>query len=136
MTRGFRYARRAQFAETDLAGVVHFSCYFRYMEEAEHALWRAAGMAIAQAGAAIDWPRVSATFDYKHPLHFEEEFEVVVRLGAVTRSTIRYEFSVVRGDITIGAGTVTTVCARRTDGRMKAVKLPEDVVPRLRDAGA
>ena len=35
---GFRYTRKVFFYETDLAGVVHFSCYFRYMEEAEHAL--------------------------------------------------------------------------------------------------
>jgi acyl-CoA thioesterase FadM len=28
----FRYPRRVQFAETDQAGIVHFSWYFRYME--------------------------------------------------------------------------------------------------------
>ncbi len=43
---GFRYARRVQFAETDLAGIMHSSNFFRYMEEAEHALWRAAGPSI------------------------------------------------------------------------------------------
>ena len=31
----FRQTRRVQFAETDLAGIVHFSNFFRYMEEAE-----------------------------------------------------------------------------------------------------
>ena len=46
---GFRYSRRVQFAETDLAGIVHFSMFFRYMEEAEHALWRAAGLTIGAA---------------------------------------------------------------------------------------
>ena len=39
------YRRRVEFAETDAAGIVHFSVFFRYMEEAEHALWRNAGMA-------------------------------------------------------------------------------------------
>ena len=55
---GFRYTRKVFFYETDLAGVVHFSCYFRYMEEAEHALWRAAGLTVDRAGAAIGYPRV------------------------------------------------------------------------------
>ena len=50
MPAGFAYRRRVQFAETDLAGLVHFSMFFRYMEEAEHALWRAAGLTIAKAG--------------------------------------------------------------------------------------
>lgn len=48
----FRYPRRVQFAETDLAGMVHFANFFRYMEEAEHALWRAAGMSIASTAPA------------------------------------------------------------------------------------
>ena len=45
--------RRVQFHETDLAGLVHFSIFFRYMEEAEHALWRAAGEKLNE-GAWID----------------------------------------------------------------------------------
>ena len=47
MSFEFRLKRRVQFYETDAAGIVHFSTYFRYMEEAEHALWRDAGMSIA-----------------------------------------------------------------------------------------
>ncbi|HCE02754.1 MAG TPA: acyl-CoA thioesterase, partial [Acidobacteria bacterium] len=43
----FRLTRRVQFYETDSAGIVHFSVFFRYMEEAEHAMWRAAGLSIA-----------------------------------------------------------------------------------------
>ncbi len=65
---GFRYLRRVQFHETDQAGVAHFSWFFRYMEEAEHALWRAAGLSIDRAGCDTGWPRVSATFDFKSPL--------------------------------------------------------------------
>ena len=81
------------FYETDLAGVVHFSCYFRYMEEAEHALWRAAGLTVDRAGAAIGYPRVSATFDYKSPLFFEDELTIVARVHAVTRGTISTRLS-------------------------------------------
>ena len=72
---GFRYLRRVQFHETDQAGVAHFSWFFRYMEEAEHALWRAAGLSIDRAGCDTGWPRVSATFDFKSPLYFEDEFD-------------------------------------------------------------
>ena len=48
MSSEFRLKRRVHFYETDAAGIVHFSTYFRYMEEAEHALWRDAGLTIAQ----------------------------------------------------------------------------------------
>lgn len=129
----FRYARRVQFAETDLAGIVHFSWYFRYMEEAEHALWRAAGLTVARAGDPIGWPRVAAAFDYKSPLHFDDEFLVLVRISALTRRTIRYGFMLQRTGLTIGSGTLTAACAvKDASGRLSSVDLPNDVVDRLK----
>jgi YbgC/YbaW family acyl-CoA thioester hydrolase len=129
----FRYTRLVQFHETDLAGVVHFSCFFRYMEEAEHALWRAAGLTIDRADGDTGWPRVSATFDFENPLYFEDEVEILVRLAAVTSRSIQYAFAFRRGATAIGAGTLTAVHARREGGRMHAITIPSDVVTRLRE---
>ena len=36
MAEAFHYRRRVEFCETDAAGIVHFSAYFQYMEQAEH----------------------------------------------------------------------------------------------------
>jgi YbgC/YbaW family acyl-CoA thioester hydrolase len=131
--RGFHYRRRVQFHETDLAGVVHFSCFFRYMEEAEHALWRAAGLTIDGVGAEIGWPRISASFDFKAPLRFEDEFDVIVRISDVTSRTIKYGFELRRGDVRIGAGTVTAACVRRDKtGGMRSTEIPPDILQRLR----
>jgi len=70
----FRLTRRVHFHETDAAGIVHFSVFFRYMEEAEHAMWRAAGLRIATPDAPIGFPRVATSFDFLKPLRFEDEF--------------------------------------------------------------
>lgn len=134
MSDGFRYRRQVKFYETDLAGVVHFSNYFRYMEEAEHALWRAAGLTVDRAGADLGYPRVSATFDYRSPLFFEDDFLIVARVHAVTTRTIKYTFAFTRGTTAIGTGSLTTACATRTADSMRAVEVPPDVVPRLRAA--
>ncbi|HEY7499004.1 MAG TPA: thioesterase family protein [Vicinamibacterales bacterium] len=131
---GFRYSRQVKFYETDLAGVVHFSNYFRYMEEAEHALWRAAGLTVDRAGADLGWPRVNATFDYKRPLFFEDHFVIVVRIDAVTARTIQYSFAVERGDKTIGTGSMTTACAVRQPDAMRSVEIPDGIVARLKTA--
>jgi acyl-CoA thioester hydrolase len=131
---GFRYSRRVQFADTDLVGIVHFSMFFRYLEEAEHALWRAAGLPVVKGDDDAGWPRVSATFDYKAPLRFEDEFEVDVELAATTTRTIRYAFTLRRADTLIGKGTLTAVCARKRNGALEAIPVPEDVVARLREA--
>src|SRR5262245_66572431 len=78
----FTLRRRVQFYELDSAGIVHFSNYFRYMEEAEHAFWRATGMSIAPPGSEIGYPRVNVKCDYHRPLKFEDE--VVVRVRVTT----------------------------------------------------
>ncbi len=135
MLPGFRYRRRVQFAETDMAGLVHFSVFFRYMEEAEHALWRSAGLTIARPGEQIGWPRLAATFDFKSPLRFEDEFDVVVQIAMLTRRTILYAFSLEREDRVIGAGTITTTCVSKPPGEpMQALDLPPEIVERLQEA--
>ncbi len=135
MSDTFRYRRRVQFAETDLAGMVHFSWMFRYMEEAEHALWRAAGMSVAAPDAAFGWPRVAAAFDYRSPLHFEDEFEVAVRVDEVSRRTIRFAFAINRQETIIGSGTLTAACVTKpSNGPMRAVDVPAPIVDRLRVA--
>jgi YbgC/YbaW family acyl-CoA thioester hydrolase len=131
---GFRYTRKVLFYETDLAGVVHFSNYFRYMEEAEHALWRAAGLSIGAAGQEIGWPRVSATFDYRSPLFFEDEFAIRVRVQAVTKRTIQYAFALTRDATAIGSGSLTAACVTQQAALMRSVEVPPDVVSRLRAA--
>ena len=131
----FVYRRRVQFAETDLAGIVHFSVIFRYMEEAEHALWRAAGLTIAERGSDVGWPRVSAACEFRNALRFEEEFEVRVRVGSIKTRTLEYEFTLVREDTVIAVGTITSVCVKKgADGRMKATEIPADVLRKLRSA--
>jgi len=129
------HKRRVEFAETDAAGMVHFSVFFRYMEEAEHAAWRAAGLDIFERHQEQSWPRISARFDFKAPLRFQDEFEVRTEMGAVTRSTIQWAHVLMRRDTVIGNGTVTAVCVKKNpDGTMKSAPIPEEIISRLRSA--
>src|ERR1700682_6143391 len=97
MPSEYRLKRRVLFYETDAAGIVHFSWFFRYMEEAEHALWREAGLSIHPPDSDIGWPRVAATCDFHLALQFEQEFDVWIRVAEVTRRTITYECRMTRG---------------------------------------
>jgi len=126
-----RYQRRVQFADTDMAGVVHFSWIAKYMEEAEHALWRAAGLSITPPDATLAFPRVAMSNDFAAPLHFEEEFEVHVRIDAISTRTIRYAHTITRGDTVIATGTMTAACVRKVPAPMRAVEIPPDIRERL-----
>jgi YbgC/YbaW family acyl-CoA thioester hydrolase len=111
-----------------MAGIVHFSCYFRYMEEAEHAMWREAGLSIAESGAEIGWPRVAASFEFHRPLRFGEEFDITVRVAARTEKSIRFSCLLTRGDTRIATGSMTVMCVRRTPGQpMKATAIPPEI---------
>jgi acyl-CoA thioester hydrolase len=122
-----------EFAETDAAGMVHFSVFFRYMEEAEHAVWRAAGMDIFASRETNSWPRISAHFDFKTPLRFQDEFVVQTEMASVTRSTIQWAHVLTRGDVVIGTGTVTAVYVKKLpDGTIKSTDIPDEIISRLR----
>jgi acyl-CoA thioester hydrolase len=130
-----RLLRRVQFHETDAAGLVHFSCFFRYLEEAEHALWRAAGLSIHPPGTEVGWPRLATSFEFHEPLRFEEEFEVLIRVVEMGRSTIRYTCHLTRGADRIATGSLTIICVSKRPGeRMKAISVPDAVAARLRPA--
>jgi YbgC/YbaW family acyl-CoA thioester hydrolase len=130
--REYRHTRRVQFYETDAAGIVHFSWFFRYMEEAEHALWREAGLSIAPAGAEIGWPRIAAAFDYHRPLHFEEEFEVSIAIAAITRKTIQYTCLITRGPTKIATGNLTIACvSTRAPEPLRAIDIPPEITSRF-----
>ena len=86
----FVYRRRVQYNETDASGMVHFSSFFVFAEEAEHAMWRAVGLSVEPGHTEIGWPRVSASFEFFKALRFEDELDIRIRIVGPRRpSTTR-----------------------------------------------
>ena len=138
MTSAYRLQRRVQFYETDSAGVVHFSWFFRYMEEAEHALWREAGLSIAPPGAEVAFPRVAAAFEYFRPLRFEDQFEVTIRITSITAKTMSYACELTHDARRVAAGTMTIACVRKRQGEpFQSMPIPSEIASRFEvSAGA
>ena len=129
--REYIHRRRVQFYETDVAGIVHFSWFYRYMEEAEHALWRAAGLSIAPRGSHVGFPRVAAAFEYHRPLRFEDEFDVRIRIVALTDKTIRYVCDLSQEGVSLATGTMTVVCVRTDVTPLRSVSIPSEIAARF-----
>jgi YbgC/YbaW family acyl-CoA thioester hydrolase len=127
MPTDFRLRRRVQFYETDAAGIVHFSWFFRYMEEAEHAMWRAAGVSIRPPSSDIGWPRVAASFEFYRALKFEDEFEIAIRVDKLSKRSISYACALIKDDQEIASGTMTIACVRK-DPTLHAVEIPAEIV--------
>ena len=92
----FSYQRRVEFADTDLAGIMHFSNFFRFVECAEHAFFRSLGFRVHTASGSDHqgWPRLEVTCKYLKPARFEEVLEVCLRLEEIRTSSLRYAFSI------------------------------------------
>lgn len=132
MSAELRVRRRVAFSETDAAGIVHFANYFRYFEDAEHALWRAAGLSIHSVDSPVGWPRVSASCDYHRPLRFEQEFEVAVVIAEISTRTIRYSGTITRDGERIATATWKIACiVTQSDGSMRSAEIPSTILERL-----
>jgi YbgC/YbaW family acyl-CoA thioester hydrolase len=127
-----RTKRRVAFSETDAAGLVHFTYFFRYFEDAEHALWRDAGLSIHADGAAIGWPRISASCEFHRPLRFEQEFDVIVRITEMTNRTITYSGEIRSNDQRVATSAWKVACVTKLpDGSMRTTDIPSHVADRL-----
>src|SRR6476646_10210128 len=94
MAHEFCLRRRVEFSETDMAGIVHYSNFFRYMESAEHAFFRSLGFSVVtrDVDSPLGWPRVHASCDYESPLKFEDEVEIHLLVKEKKSKSLSYEF--------------------------------------------
>ena len=94
MAYEFRATRRVEFSDTDMAGIVHYSNFFRYMETAEHGFFRALGYSVVtdKTDPPIGLPRVHAECDYLRPLRFEDEVEIHMLVSEKKLKALSYLF--------------------------------------------
>jgi acyl-CoA thioester hydrolase len=139
MPSEFRMIHRVEFADTDMAGIIHFASYFRYMEVTEHAFFRSLGFSINTRTPEfhIGWPRVHVSCDFKRPLRFEDEVEVLLRVREKREKSLTYDFIFrqVNGEpgTEVARGSLTVVCVAidpETD-QMKAVPIPEAIARQI-----
>ncbi|MEK6235772.1 MAG: acyl-CoA thioesterase [Planctomycetales bacterium] len=119
MVNSFQATRRVEFADTDMAGIAHFSSFFRYMEETEHAFLRSLGLSVVfrAADEQYSWPRVAAACDYVRPAKFEDVLDVELRVARLGTSSVGYRFLFSLDGQRIAEGTMTAVCCRIEHGR-------------------
>ncbi len=139
MAYEFRLQRPIQFVDTDMAGIVHFANFFRYMEETEHAFYRSLGLAVhpRNGDRVLGWPRVRAECDYRHPLRFEDQVEIHLLVREKREKSLSYLFhfnkQTQEGTLEVAEGSLTVVCADVTQpgGRMVSVPIPAEIAAKI-----
>lgn len=137
-----RLQRRVEFCETDAAGIVHFSNFFRYFEQAEHALLRSVGLGVhfrVEQGD-LGFPRLSVRCEFLRPARFEDLLEIHVWVARMGRTSVTYNATAeLRGERLAQAETTAVACLYHQvkDGvpqPLQAIALPEEFRRRLEAA--
>lgn len=128
MTHSF--ALRVYYEDTDLAGIVYYANYLKFIERARTEWVRSLGVdqgALRRArGIVFAVRRVEA--DYLRPARFDDELTVLTRPLAETGARIVLEQEILRGGERLFQAQVTLVCL--TDDGAPA-RIPADIRQKL-----
>lgn len=130
----FRHMRRVEFSDTDMAGIVHFANFFRYIEEAEHAFLRSIGLNVLQPidDGVMSWPRVSVHCDFLKPARLGDIVAIDVSVDDVTTKSITYGFVMSVEGARIAIGRTVAVCCRVTPGQaIESMAIPQEIADKL-----
>ncbi len=127
-----RFELRVYYEDTDLAGIVYYANYLKFIERARSEWVRALGIdqtAMRAEGLVFAVRRVEA--EYLVPARFDDVLSVETRLDTIKGARIDLTQDVLRGDEVLFQSTVTLVILTETG---RAARLPADIRRRL--AGA
>lgn len=121
---------RVYYEDTDLAGIVYYANYLKFIERARTEWVR--GLGIDQLdlrekdGLVFAVKRIEA--DYFRPARFDDQLDVITRPVAATGARLVLEQDVTRGEEQLFTATVTIVCLTETGA---PARLPADIRRKL-----
>ena len=129
----FKCTFRVHWVDTDIAGVMHYSNFFRYFEACEEEFYRSQGAALGNLREKfkVMLPRVEAHCIYKSACRFDDLIEVSLKVKKVASKTVTYHFQLHRKEENqlAAEGSVTCIAV---DMNWKVVPLPAEIATILR----
>ena len=129
----FKTSFRVTWVDTDAAGVVHYSNYFRFFERTEEEFYRHLGFDFTDFRKRGLWfPRVEAFCQYKRPARYGDLIEVEVYVEELREKSVKLSFSVMHVETrnVLATGYLVIVAADRETQR--ATQIPSDIREKLR----
>ena len=144
MASEFSITRRVEFSETDLAGIMHFTHFYRWMEICEHEFLRSLGLSVdmEDEDGRFGWPRVKTACRFKRPLKFEDEVEVKLSVSEIRDRSIAYAFQFWKEEngeqVKAAVGEAVAACVRfdPVTGAKSPIHIPEVFRNKVQEAAA
>lgn len=139
MAYEYRQTHRVEFSDTDMAGIMHFSNFFFFMESTEAAFFRSLGFSIFPGAAEgqVGWPRVHVDCDFRLPLRFEDLVEVHLLVREKKEKALVYTFifrklsGPTNQEVARGTIITTSVTRDSVTGKMVAVPIPPPIANKI-----
>ena len=125
----FEVRLQTYWSDCDSAGIVFYANYFRFLEQAEEELFRAAG--VDRQALLIEnhvWmPRVETFSKFMRPIRLGAAIRVRLHPQLKGEVTVRYDFQILDDTTSekITEGYLTVVCVEAT--HFKATPIPEAI---------
>ena len=133
-----RIRRKVEYADTDMSGIVHFSRFLVFMENAEHAFLKAVSPGVQwrdAEGREIGWPRVAVSCEYLAPARFGDELEIRVRVLRKGTRSLTYGVEIQKGGSLLARGKMTCACCVLNDpSGIKAIPIPQEIADKIEEA--
>ncbi len=117
----FQIEEKVAFAQTDAAGVMHFSEFTKLMEKCEHAFLESLGLPVL---SELLWPRRACSCEFYKPLRFGDMFQVAIDSVTIGKQSLQYTF-VFTADAVLAEGKLAVVCCRRDGDDLCAAPIPD-----------
>ena len=132
-----RFRRRVEFVDTDMSGIMHFSRYLVFMENAEHAFLEALGTRVQwrEGEREMTFPRVAVSCEYLSATRFGDELEVHLKVLRKGTKSLTYGFEITREGAAVARGRSTCACCE-LDGPegLRSVPIPQWIAERIEEA--
>jgi acyl-CoA thioester hydrolase len=124
---------RITWADTDAAGIVHFSNYFRYFERAEEEYLNRRGLDYSSIVNTyrVRIPRVESHCRYISPCKYNDTISVKMKLDEVKTRSFKESFVVDNLTTRKRAAEGYLVCVTASLDLTKAVPIPKKLVSKL-----
>ena len=137
----FSLQRRVEFHETDQAGIIHFSNYFKYMDTAVAEFFRALelpGPLTNYWGGTkeheYDWPYVSTTCEFKKPARFDDLIQIEIWVKRIGNKSMAFGISFQKQNEELARGEMQVVCCKTIGGQPKSQVIPPELRERIATA--
>jgi acyl-CoA thioester hydrolase len=120
------FGLRVYYEDTDLAGIVYYANYLKFIERARTEMIRTLGVnqAAVKADSGIVFAVRRVEAEYLSPARFDDKLTVATTLREVTGARFVLNQDVRRGSDVLFTSTVTLVCLTESG---RPVRIPADI---------